>query len=134
MSQTFARTPRPTSSPWGAIDGAKEAAPGIWIVYTAGHGGYHVSTERRLAMPAHLKEVYTFAGGNWFEEDCDWCIVALAYPEAFEPSAQEYARKTLAHFETIPDYAPAGSVYYKSMQRAALVEKVHANQIPLFAA
>jgi len=134
MSQVFARTPRPTSSPWGQVDQAEEAAPGIWSVCTPGHGGYLISTERRLAMPAHLKEVYTYAGGNAFEEDCDWCIVALAYPDAFPPAAQEHARRMLYTFDHEPRDEHERRPYYVSMRRAAQAEKVRANQLEMFAA
>ena len=33
-----------------------------------------------------LRDVQTLAGGNWYEEDCDWCIVALAFPQFFAAS------------------------------------------------
>jgi hypothetical protein len=123
MSQSFAPLARPRSSPWGEIDHAKEVAPGIWCVTTPGHGGYLLSTERRLAMPDHLKNVYTFAGANWFEEDCDWCIVALAYPDAFPPEAQEHARATLASFDHEPTSDYQRRPYYVSMRRAAQAMK-----------
>jgi hypothetical protein len=38
----------------------------------------------------------TWAGGNWFEEDSDWHLVALAFPEAFEPKHVEAAHRTAA--------------------------------------
>lgn len=131
MPQTFADSPRPQSSPWGQIDYAKQLAPGIWHVSTPGHGGIHVSTERRLAMPDHLKNVYTYAGGNWFEEDCDWCIVALAYPEAFDAQSIDAARRTLNTFDHEPRDEWDRKPYGVSMRRAAQAEKVRANQLPL---
>jgi hypothetical protein len=34
-------------------------------------------------MPEPYRAVPTFAGGNWYEEDCDWALVALSFPELF---------------------------------------------------
>ena len=31
---------------------------------------------------------------GWFEEDCDWCMVALAFPEAFPPEAAKVVSDT----------------------------------------
>lgn len=33
---------------------------------------------------------------NWYEEDCAWACVALAFPDRFPAEAQEHARNTLA--------------------------------------
>jgi len=38
-------------------------------------------------MPGPLRHFQPFAGANWYEEDCDWCIVALAFPEFFGSDA-----------------------------------------------
>ena len=47
------------------------------------HGGYYVSPARVASMPEPLREFKPWAGDNWYEEDCDWCIVALAFPQFF---------------------------------------------------
>ncbi len=83
------------SCPWGVIQSADEIAPGIVHVTTAGHGGYWLSPERRADMPAEYRSIPTFAGGNWFEEDCDWSLVALSFPEHFSMKAREAARSTV---------------------------------------
>ena len=120
MSQVFAPLARPTSSPWGPVQSATDVAPGIWFVSTESHGGYLLSNERRFAMPVHLKEVFTFAGGNWFEEDCDWAIVALAFPDLFPPEALPHARATVTTYDHEPrDDFERRSTYYRSMRRAA---------------
>lgn len=79
----FNRTPRPTHTYWGYADDATELAPGIWSVSTPSHGGIIISAQRHNAMPAHLRAIRTFADGLNYEEDCDWSIVAMAFPEAF---------------------------------------------------
>jgi hypothetical protein len=79
----FPRTPVPTSCPWGNIECAAEIAPGWWSVTTASHGGFVLSTERLAAMPPeHLSRTFGSQGlFGYFEENCDWSIVAIAFPE-----------------------------------------------------
>jgi len=84
------------NTPWGHADEAIVIAPGITKYYTPSHGGYLLSPERRSQMPAHLRDVPTFAGSNWYEEDCDWALVALSFPEHFAPEVMDAAGKTLA--------------------------------------
>ena len=33
--------------------------------------------------------------GRWFEEDCDWSVVALAFPQFFKPEDIDAALATL---------------------------------------
>jgi hypothetical protein len=79
----FLRTPAPTSCPWGDIKCAAEIAPGWWSVIAARHGGFVLSVERLAAIP--LEHLSASLGGQglfgYFEEDCDWSIVAVAFPE-----------------------------------------------------
>lgn len=82
------------ATPWGHPDTVKEIAPGIIRYDTPSHGGYYVSPERVLTMPKPLREFKPFAGPNWYEEDCDWAIVALAFPQFF-PDDQGSAYATL---------------------------------------
>jgi len=88
-------TPRPlgdslppqvgSSSPWGAVQHRQELAPGLWWVSTAGHGGAWVSPERLAELPEVVRRanIYSGAGSPWFEEDAEWALVALVFPEAF---------------------------------------------------
>lgn len=77
----FRTSPEPKSSPYGAIQTAKQIAPGLWSVSTASHGGIQVYPQRQGAMPEHLRLSRT-----WFEEDCEWALVALAFPNDFSPA------------------------------------------------
>ena len=86
---------RITSTPWGQPDQQAEIAPGIIFVSTPSHGGYFLTRERRAMMPKKYNRD-TFAGGDWFEEDCDWALVALSFPEYFDARALDAARATLA--------------------------------------
>lgn len=84
MSQ-YQNTPKPTHSPWGAIQDAEQIMAGIWLIDTAGHGGFHVSAER-LEASQFMRNFapLSFNGQGkrgWFEEDCDWCFIPLAFPD-----------------------------------------------------
>lgn len=79
------------STPWGVSDYARTQAPGITWHSTPGHGGIELSAARLAAMPASLRSFKPWAGAGWFEEDCDWSIACLAFPEAFEPRSCYYA-------------------------------------------
>lgn len=84
-------------SPWDKIQRALEVAPGIVFVSTAGHGGYWISSARRQSMPAAIRQIETFAGGNWYEEDCDWSLIVLAFPDLFPPAACDAAIRMAKH-------------------------------------
>lgn len=66
------------NTPWGKSQTKKVIAPGITFYSTASHGGYKVNKAQRDKMPAHL-----INSDGWYEEDCEWCKVALAFPEYF---------------------------------------------------
>lgn len=72
-----------THTPWGAPQDQKIIAEGIIRVDTASHGGYFLNEQARAAMPTMLAIAPTFAGPGWYEEDCDWAMVALAFPQYF---------------------------------------------------
>ena len=105
MTKTYASSPRPVNSPWGRVQTAEELAPGIWTVSTAGHGGIILSAQRDADMPEYLKSAAKYAGPRCYEEDCEWALVALAYPEAFNTlrSWQKPGDKT--HYEYALDTA-----------------------------
>lgn len=62
---------RGSRSPWGSIQGVEEIIPGMVNVDTPGHGGIHLDPPLQQRMPKALRN--TWAGGPWYEEDCDWC-------------------------------------------------------------
>jgi hypothetical protein len=79
MTITYERTKVPTRSPWGPVQNAEEYAPGVWKIDTASHGGFKLSRQRNAAVPAYMR-----SKGGWYEEDCQWAFVALAFPELFQ--------------------------------------------------
>ena len=67
-----------TSTPWGKADYVKKYAAGIIWYSTPSHGGFHVCPTKNLQIPEYMREA-----GGWYEEDCDWAIVATIFPAAF---------------------------------------------------
>lgn len=82
------------STPWGHADFAERIADGIWQVSTPGHGGLWISADRKGQMAEPYRNIRTFAGGRWYEEDCDWCLVALSFPQYFTPEQIKIAHDT----------------------------------------
>lgn len=80
-------------SPWGRIDNARRLADGIVCVGTASHGGIYLSPSLNVAMP----DVFRCESG-WYEEDCEWALVALIYPDAFSEKAQASAHETIKNW------------------------------------
>ena len=74
----------PRHTPWGGVQQQKQLFPGCWTVSTAGHGGFYVTRAVFEQMPEALREK-TCAGPQWFEEDCDWALVVVAFPQYFTP-------------------------------------------------
>jgi len=99
----FARYPArqlaPMQTPWGPAQSSEEIAPGIIRYDTASHGGYYVSPARVASMPKPLRDFKPWAGANWYEEDCDWSIVALAFPQFFPHDAIAAALATLKNYK-----------------------------------
>lgn len=78
-------------TPWGFSDTEREIANGITLVSTPSHGGYYLSQARQAELLARFPSFTTWAGGPWYEEDCDWAVVAIVFPTAFPASAQANA-------------------------------------------
>jgi hypothetical protein len=66
-------------SPWGPSQDTHSYAPGIVQVWTASHGGIHLTPE----LNAEVNPAWRNANG-WYEEDCEWAIVALTFPQHFQ--------------------------------------------------
>lgn len=71
-------------TPWGRSDSRTHYGDGVTFYSTSSHGGFKLSEERLREITSKLGVVETFCGyPQWFEEDCDWTYVALAFPELF---------------------------------------------------
>lgn len=81
------------NTPWGKADHSKRYGSGSASIYvmfysTPSHGGFLVTKDMEARMPSGLAAIKTYAGenaiGKWYEEDCNWAIVALAFPYLFD--------------------------------------------------
>lgn len=99
------RTRAPTvDTPWGPAQHVTEIAPGIMSYSTASHGGIHLSPERVEEMPGALRDYVPFVKngpepGKWLEEDVDWAVAAVAFPQFFDPRDVAQAHATLKGYK-----------------------------------
>lgn len=78
------------STPWGPSQLATIYAEGIVSHMTAGHGGFHLSIERNARVLPMLRK-----SSPWYEEDAEWAIVALTFPDLFTSYERECADETI---------------------------------------
>jgi hypothetical protein len=83
-------------TPWGTSDSSKKHADGVVEVSTPSHGGFHLDPERNAKVHAAWRDK-----GGWYEEDCEWAIVALTFPDLFEPAHVEKAHTSAKNW--MPD-------------------------------
>ncbi len=81
------------STPWGRADHAEIYGPGVVFHGTPSHGGIKLDAARNAAMPAALR-----VRGGWYEEDCEWAKVAVAFPDLFTDYERRHADDTLRHW------------------------------------
>lgn len=88
------------NTPWGKADRVQELGRGILFVTTPSHGGYFVPPELNGFIPlAHRLATWRGQGmDGWYEEDCDWCIVARTFRGLFCREAIDSAEQTFAHW------------------------------------
>lgn len=80
--------PSSTWTRWGEAQAAQRYGRGIVCYQTAGHGGFHLSAGRN----ALVHEAWRDEEG-WYEEDCDWAIVAVTFPQFFHQEVVEEAHR-----------------------------------------
>ncbi|KRA65178.1 hypothetical protein [Rhizobium sp. Root651] len=85
------------STPWGGSQMAVVYAEGVVAHMTSGHGGFHLSTERNAKVHPLLRKDMP-----WYEEDCEWAIVAISFPDLFTGYERSMAEKTVRN--TWPDF------------------------------
>ncbi|HHV67264.1 MAG TPA: hypothetical protein GXX48_06425 [Ochrobactrum intermedium] len=84
------------STPWGASQMAVIYADGVIAHSTAGHGGFHLSADRNGRVHPLLRK-----DTPWYEEDSEWAILALSFPDLFTGYERSLADKTIRN--TWPD-------------------------------
>lgn len=68
----------PMQTPWGTAQTEHKLADGVTVVTTASHGGIKLdAAHNRKVHPAWRQP------GGWYEEDCDWAIVGVTFPNLF---------------------------------------------------
>jgi hypothetical protein len=102
-----------TNSPWGVPQTVEEVGDGVYLVMTASHGGYYVPPAVNKRIPASWRAVSFNAQGvrGWYEEDCDWCMVALALPHLFIREEVEIARRIFRQWQEPKLYQGAAEGY-----------------------
>lgn len=80
-------------TPWGKATQKHEIAPGIVFYSTNSHGGFRVSKERLAVMPDALVNP-----SGWYEEDCEYSKVVLAFPEYFKSEEQANAVRAFKYW------------------------------------
>ncbi|MAZ86008.1 MAG: hypothetical protein CME90_20780 [Hoeflea sp.] len=78
------------NTPWGPSQGATVFAEGVVCHSTAGHGGFHLATDRNAKVDRRLRRP-----GGWYEEDAEWAIVALTFPHLFTSFERRCAEQTV---------------------------------------
>ena len=84
------------STPWGGSQIAVVYAEGVVAHMTSGHGGFHLSADRNARVHPLLRKDMP-----WYEEDCEWAIVAISFPDLFTAYERSMAEKTFRN--TWPD-------------------------------
>lgn len=82
-------------TPWGVAQQSETIAAGIVQVSTASHGGINLSLERWRRIRELFPTWRGYAPECWLEEDCDWALAALAFPECFDARLCYYAVRTI---------------------------------------
>lgn len=84
------------STPWGGSQMAVVYTEGVVAHMTSGHGSFHLSTERNAKVHPLLRK-----DTPWYEEDCEWAIVAMSFPDLFTAYERSTAEKIIRN--TWPD-------------------------------
>ena len=86
-------------TPWGTASSITDIGSGIKHVTTPSHGGYFVPNAKLASIPEEHQAVAASWSGsrNWYEEDCCWAYVCLAFPHLFPAVAHERAADMVRH-------------------------------------
>lgn len=80
------------STPWGGSQFATIYADGVIKHSTAGHGGFHLSSDRNRQVDSSVR-----TEGGWYEEDAEWALVAATFPKLFTAYERRCADETIRH-------------------------------------
>ena len=102
-------------TPWGKSQTQEQYAEGITLYSTAGHGGFLVEYRLNQTIPEYAR-----VKDGWYEEDCEWAIVALFFPAAFD------LKEVLNAENTIKNWMP--DIWEKKNNCVLPIEESHAKQ------
>ena len=77
-------------TPWGRSQGATVYAERVVRHSTAGHGGFKLSAKQNRQVHPTLR-----SKGGWYEEDSEWAIVAITFPQLFTSFERRCAERTI---------------------------------------
>ena len=80
----------PRHTPWGATQHGEAISKQIYTVSTSSHGGIHVAEVENMLIPEPFRR-----DDGWYEEDCDWAVVAHVFPHLFREQDVIAAKRTL---------------------------------------
>jgi hypothetical protein len=78
------------NTPWGRSQSATAYAEGIVSHSTASHGGFVLTPARNVAIHSMLR-----AEEGFYEEDAEWAIVAITFPQFFTGFERRCAEKSV---------------------------------------
>src|SRR5437763_10737944 len=98
------------NTPWGFADQVSPIGDhGILCASTPGHGGLFVPDELLGRLPQALRGSNSYSGKrNWFEEDVEWAIPVIAFPEEFPAKDCQAAVSTI---ECYKNHKPGEYLY-----------------------
>ena len=84
-------------TPWGVADDSETYGDGVVFHGTPSHGGFKLDEVRNAQVPAALRNA-----DGWYEEDCEWAKVPIAFPALFTDREWRQADNTVRN--EWPDY------------------------------
>lgn len=91
-------------TPWGEPEVFEARGDGILFVATASHGGFHLTPEALALVPEAWRlarhKGHDTLSCPWFEQDVDWVLVALTFPDSFPAVALAAAAPVFDAFFT----------------------------------
>lgn len=108
-------------SPWGRVQSVRHVVEDavVWVS-TAGHGGFWLSPRFHECLQSR-HEFETFAGGPWYEEDCDAAVVVVCFAKAFSSVEVDRAMSLVS---ARPSYYGAVSEWVQSFRESQAGEAV----------
>lgn len=100
MTRQYSECDCPTYSPWGRADHQHRNGPGLWTVSTPSHGGIYMSPERLATFKTLFPDFEGYAGLPFLEEDLDYNLAVIAFPECFDSESVFYAVEAVTQYKS----------------------------------